>query len=180
MNNPDGFEVLCISGKIGRIKEKVVVIAVYMPPNYPRNRADMCLDYISDVIAAAKRQVESPIVIVGGDWNQWPVKPVLADHADLSEVQHGPTRGNRNIDKFLTNSPQSISESDTLPPLDDGQGRDRDHLVAFFKASFPIPDKNTVRYRYRHYTDEGAELFNIGYRATVSKGSITLTTSTLS
>ena len=70
VDNPEGFEVLCVSGKISKIKEKVVVIAVYIPTNYPRSRADMCLDYISDVIAEAKRRVDSPLIVVGGDWNQ--------------------------------------------------------------------------------------------------------------
>lgn len=35
INNPENFEVLCVAGKVRKIKEKVVIIAVYIPPNYP-------------------------------------------------------------------------------------------------------------------------------------------------
>ena len=31
MANPDSFEVLCVAGKVNKIREKVVVIAVYLP-----------------------------------------------------------------------------------------------------------------------------------------------------
>ena len=103
--NPDGFEVHCTVGKISKIKEKVAVIAVYIPPNYPRVRAIACLDYVADVVAEVKRKVESPVIIVGGDWNQWPVQSIMDKHGDLTEVDHVPTRGDRKIDKFLVNIP---------------------------------------------------------------------------
>ena len=159
ITNPDDFEVYCVVGKVSKIKEKVFVVACYIPPNYPSVRANACLDYISDAVAEAKRQVDSPMIIVGGDFNQWLIKPIIDEHSDLREVEHGPTRGDRKIDKFLVNFPRSITESDTLPPLDDGQGRESDHLVVFFKASFPVLKAKTVSYRYRHFTNQGAESF---------------------
>ena len=162
--NNDDFEVYCVVGKISKIREKVAVIAVYIPPNYPKVRADSCLDYVSDVVAEVKRKFDSPLIIVGGDWNQWPVKVVLDEHSDLSEVQHGPTRGERKIDRMLVNFPRSITESDTLPPLDDGMGRVSDHRVAFFKAGFPILATDTVTYRYRHFSTEG----EAGFQAWIS------------
>ena len=106
--NPDCFEVLCVAGKVNKLKEKVVVVAVYIPPNYPKIKADKCLDYVSDVIAELKRRYESPLIMVGGDWNQWEVGKVVDDHPDLSEVEHGPTRQGRKIDKFLVNFNRSV------------------------------------------------------------------------
>ena len=157
--NPESFEVLCIAGKVNKIKEKVVIVAVYIPPNYPKVKADACLDYVSDVVSEAKRRFESPMITVAGDWNQWDVRRVLDEHPDLAEVDHGPTRGDRKIDKFLVNFSRSITDSDVLPPLDDGYGRKSDHSIAFFKTKIRIlPDKQ-VSYRYRHYTDEGARKF---------------------
>ena len=135
-------------------REKPVVVAVYIPPNYPKTGADACLDYITDVIAEAKRKFSSPLIIVAGDWNQWPVDYICQEHTDLVEVEHGPTRNCSKIDKFLVNFERSVEESDTLHPLDDGQGCQSDHLVAYFKAAI-----TTVKYRYRHYTDEGAVRF---------------------
>ena len=157
--NPENFEVLCIAGKIKGVPEKLVVVAVYIPPNYPKTRADACLDYIADVVAEAKRRFSSPLIIVAGDWNQWPVDYVRQEHTDLVEVEHGPTRNGNKIDKFLINFHRSVDESDTLHPLDDGQGRESDHLVAYFKASIRRTRQKTVKYKYRHFTDEGAVRF---------------------
>ena len=94
--------------------------------------------------------------MVAGDWNQWPVGYVCQEHTDLAEVEHGPTRGDRKIDKFLVNFGRSIVESDTLPPLEDEEGRTSDHLVAYFKASIKKLTRPVVKFRYRHYTDKGA------------------------
>ena len=157
--NPDNFEVLCLEGKIKGIGEKIVVVAVYIPPNYPRHKANSCLDYIADVISEAKRRFSSAMITVAGDWNQWPVDHVLQEHTDMTEVEHGPTRNERKIDKFLVNFGRAVSESDTLRPLDDGLGRESDHLVAFFRATVPRARLPVVKYRYRHYTDEGARRF---------------------
>ena len=164
VTNPDDFEVLTVVGKVSKMKEKVVVIAVYIPPNYPRARANLCVEYISDVVAEAKRRHDSAAIIVAGDWNQWPVKPILDDHPDLAEVDHGPTREDRKIDRFLVNFPRSIDESDVLPPLDDGLGRVSDHKIAYFSATFPIPVVRKVSYTYRHYTDTGATGFQAWIR----------------
>ena len=157
--NPNSFEVLCIAGKVNRVREKVVVVAVYIPPNYTKVKADECLDYIADVVSEVKRRYDSPIITVAGDWNQWNVRRILDEHPDLVEVEHGPTRAERKIDKFLVNFGRSIVESDVLPPLDDGFGRRSDHCVAFFKAKFEVEIDKKVSYRYRHFTDDGARQF---------------------
>ena len=99
------------------------------------------------------------MIVVAGDWNQWPVDHVCQEHADLTEVEHGPTRGENKIDKFLVNCGRAIVESDTLPPLDDGSGRESDHLIAYFRAAVCRTRLPTVKYKYRHYTDEGAAKF---------------------
>ena len=158
--NPENYEVLGIHGKLKGIAEKVVVIAVYLPPNYPKHKADACLDYVADVVSEAKRQFQSPMIIVGGDWNQWPVGHICQEHTDLVEVEHGPTRNGRKLDKFLVNFPRAVIECDTLEPLDDGMGRESDHRMAFFKAAIEVQQEAKITYSYRHYTEEGAVKFN--------------------
>ena len=106
--NPEHYEVLCITGKVAGIQDKVAAIAVYIHPNYPRQKAEACLDYISNVVSEVKRALRSPTIIVAGDWNQWPVDYVLQEHPEMIEVEHGPTRGDRKIDRFLTNISRSI------------------------------------------------------------------------
>ena len=157
--NPESFEVLCVTGKIKGIGERIVVVAVYIPPNYPRHRADMCLDYIADVVSEAKREFASAMIIVAGDWNQWSTDYVLQEHPDMAEVEHGPTRNERKIDKFLVNFGRSVVESYTLPPLDDGMGRESDHLISYFKATVRKQQQARTTYSYRHYTEEGAAKF---------------------
>ena len=120
--------MLAIAGKLNDFREKVIVVAVYLPPNYTRPRAEACLDYIADVISEAKRLFDYPLPIVGCDWNQLPVNHVCQEHTDLAEVDHGPTRNGRKIDKFLVNFARSIQISDTLPPLDNGNSRESAHL----------------------------------------------------
>ena len=157
--NPEAFKVPCAGGKNNGIKEKVVIVAAYIQPNYNRTRALACLDYVSDVIAEAKRVYVSPLIVVAGDWNQWPLEVVRDDHPDLHEVDHGPTRGDRKIDRFLVNFSRSIRLSDTLCPLDDGQGRESNHRVAFSRAALTAPKDKIISYRYRHYTETGARSF---------------------
>ena len=125
-----------------------------------RQKAESCLDYISDVVAEAKRLHESSMIVVAGDWNQWPVGLVLQDHPDIAEVDHPPTRGDGKLDKFPFNFPRSIIESDVLPPLDDGEGRESDHLVAFVKAKVEVPSTKQTSYTCRHFTKEGARKFH--------------------
>lgn len=159
IRNPDNFEVLCLHGKIKGVSEKIIVIAVYLPPNYPKHKADSCLDYIADVISEAKRQFPSPMIVVGGDWNQWPVAHVCQEHPDLTEVEHGPTRNGRKLDRFLVNFGRAVTESDTLAPLDDGLGRESDHRMAYFRAKVEVRREKKITYSYPHYTDEGAAKF---------------------
>ena len=54
---------------------------------------------------------------------------------------------------------RAIYESDTLPPLDDGSGRESDHSVAYFKARHSIAREKRITYKYRHYSEEGAASF---------------------
>lgn len=59
--------MLYVAGKVTKVREKVAVIAVYIPLNYTKVKADLCLDYIADVISEVKRKFESPIITVAGD-----------------------------------------------------------------------------------------------------------------
>ena len=94
------------------------------------------------------------MIVVAGDWNQWPIEHVCQEHTDLTEVDHGPTRKDGKIDKFLVNFGRQIRESDTLPLLDDGFGRASNHWICYFKASIEkqVEPKTT-------YTNEGAARF---------------------
>ena len=141
------------------IKEKVFVIAAYLPPNLALLRARACLEYISDCIAEAKRVYEDCLIIVAGDFNQWPAEEMVEAHPEFKEVVHGPTRGNRSIDRTFCNFSRSVTESSTLNPLEDEFGRKSDHRIAFMSAKFTSEPDKTVRYSYRFMSDEGTRGF---------------------
>ena len=159
LSNPNSYEVLAAVGKITGVRGKVFVLACYAPPNLTSVEARGLLEYISDIICEAKRTYADCTVLVCGDFNQWPVEEVLEDHPDLTEVEHGPTRGNRSIDRSLCNFGRSIKESGTLPPLETEEDRASDHRIAFATAVFQSPPDDRVTYSYRPFTERGAQGF---------------------
>ena len=165
--NPNEHEVVAAHGKITGIKGKVFCVACYAPPNLTREKADDLLNYLSDVISEGKRKFDNCTVIVCGDFNQWPAESLLDEHPDLFEVDHGPTRRGRAIDRSFVNFGRSIIESGTLSPLETEQGVQSDHKVAWAKAEFKTERPEKATYTYRKYTEKGAADF-LAELATVS------------
>ena len=159
LTNPDDHEVLAAVGKVHGIKGKIVCITAYAPPNLAQSKARELLEFISDVIGEAKRKFENCTIICAGDFNQWPAQELVQDHPDLVEVVHGPTRGDREIDRSFVNFGRAIQESGTLPALETEDGRESDHKIAWAVASFKVPPSANVTYKYRAYTERGAEAF---------------------
>lgn len=101
-------------------------------------RANGMIEYISDLIAEAKRLFGDVLVIVSGNFNQWPIHNLMPDHPDITEVDHGPTRQGRNIDQSFVNFGRSILSSGTSSPLESEDGNTSDHRVAYLKADFDV------------------------------------------
>ena len=135
------------------------MLVVYAPPNMPAVRANKLIEYISDVVGEAKRAFEDCSIVVSGDFNQWKAEDIQQDHPELSEIQHGPTRGTRCIDRSFVNFGRAITLSGTLPPLETETGQASDHKIAWAEAHFSTSKPKTISYTYRAYTDEGAESF---------------------
>lgn len=101
MPNPDKFEILPVIGNLRGLARKLVVVGVYIPPNYAAARGAACLEYLEEMIIDIKRRYSDPFVVVTGDFNQWAVGDALQEFADIREVHVGPTRGDRAIDLSL-------------------------------------------------------------------------------
>ena len=157
--NPEDHEVLAATGKVKGIPGKLFVLACYAPPNLTAVKARKMTEFVVDIVAEAKRTIRDCTVIVAGDFNQWPFDDLVLDHPDVREVEHGPTRGDRSIDRSFTNFHRSIEESGTLEPLETEDDRQSDHRVAWFRAVFPKIKSDVVKYTYRAYTEEGAANF---------------------
>ena len=136
LTNPLEHEVVAAVGKVVGIRGKVFCLACYAPPNLTQSRADLLLEYISDVISEGKRRFKDCTLIICGDFNQWPAEKLIDDHPDLTEIVHGPTRGNRSIDRSFVNFGRSVIEADTLEPLETEERIKSDHRIGWAKAVF--------------------------------------------
>ena len=157
--NPECHEVLAAVGNVKGIEGKVFVLACYAPPNLTQLRSKQLIEFLSNVIQEAKRMFRDCLIIVGGDFNQWPITVLEQEHPSLTEINHGPTRGDRSIDRTLFNFGRSIVESGTLPPLETEDGHLSDHRVAWARAELKKIQSGLVTYSYRDFTDKGAEKF---------------------
>ena len=159
IQNPDNYEMLATVGKVAGIKGKLFVLSCYATPNMPPAEAAGMIEYMAEVICQAKRNFVDCTIVVNGDFNQWPVWEIMEDHPDLVELQHGPTRNDKKIDRTYTNFDRSIVESCTLAPLETEVGNVSDHMMVFGRAVFPPAPKNNVTYTHRPYTEQGARAF---------------------
>ena len=143
--NPNNYEVLATVGKIAGIKSKIFCLPCYAPPNMGSLRARGMTEYISDLVAEAKRLYGDVLVLISGDFNQWSVHDMLQDHPDMAEVSHGPTRQGRYIDRSFVNFNRSVVGSGTSVPLEDEDGRESDHRVAPLRAEFETTENKKIK-----------------------------------
>ena len=110
---------------------KLAVLACYMPPNLLAAKAASCLEYIEELVIEMKRRLKDPYIVVCGDFNQWKLPEALQEFRDLKEVNVGPTRGDKAIDRTFTNFAK-ITEAATLNPLqpDSQEGSPSDHRLS--------------------------------------------------
>lgn len=144
--NPDDHKVLAAVGKVSGFKGKVFCLSCYAPPNLTLLQARSMIEYVSNVVGEAKRSFADCTVLVNGDFNQWPFEELLEDHPDLKELEHGPTRDRRKIDRSFINFQRSIKESGTLPPLETEAGVVNDHRMVFARAKFEAVAKEMITY----------------------------------
>ena len=173
INNPANYEVLATVGRIKGIRNKFFLLTCYAPPNMGSLAANGLIEFLSDlvaeakrvlenpfiVVAEAKRVLENPFIVVSGDFNQWPIQDVIEEHPDLREADHGPTRQGRSIDRSFINFRRAVKASGTSAPLETEEGVPSDHSVAFLEAAFPKKSEKKTTYSYRAFTPKGAELF---------------------
>ena len=158
-NNPDNHEVLAMVGRVYGIRSKIFCLTCYAAPNIGLLKARGLVQLVSDLVAEAKRLFEDCLVIVGGNFNQWPIDDFLEEHPDMGEVDHGPTKNDRRIDRTFVNFCRSVVESGTTDPLETEEGSQSDHKVAYLEAEFRKEEDKVAKYSYRKYTDEGADNF---------------------
>ena len=116
IHNPQQYEVLAAMGSVPGHARKIIVLACYMPPGDAAARGNACIDFVQDLIIQMKRKYSDPYIIVSGDFNQWRIEEAMADFQDMTEVDVGPTRAGRRIDRTFVNFHGDVQEAGTVPP----------------------------------------------------------------
>ena len=136
-NRKDGQEIVCVTGKIGKIPRKVAILAVYVPPDTRAQQfKDLC-DTLVQEIAELKTSLGDPIIYVTGDFNHRDVGPSLELAAGLKLVITPPTRGDNCLDRVYTNTINECEDAMVLPPLDAPSGASSDHKCVHVRGVFP-------------------------------------------
>ena len=164
--NPGDFEVLVAGGTVQKLRRKMYVVACYIPPNYRVPRAKECMRHISDVVLSIKNQDKEAYVCVTCDFNQWEVESYLEDFPHVEEIETGPTRNGRRIDRVFCNWKEDVDAHRVLHPLeadlpgDDGRIPKSDHSIQLVEASLARKDPiKWEKFTYRPYNDKAADKF---------------------
>ena len=157
--NPENYKTIMAAGSIVGHTRKLVVIAAYMPPGDRQHRGRACLDHIGEVISEAKRKYNEPMIILAGDFNQWEIGRVVEDFVDMVEIDAGPTRGSRSIDRIFLNFGQAVTDKGTCPPLETdplpvSPPSRSDHRVVYVRSKL-----EKLSYSYLYYNEKSVEDF---------------------
>ena len=154
------YEILVCSGRMKGHSRHLVVVACYLPPGYVKQKGEEALAEVSEIITDLKRRFSDPYLIVAGDFNQWDVKETLLDFQDIKEVDVGPTRNSRQLDKIFTNMSRSIEAAGTLDPLESEDGASSDHRTAYCTMMMKrIQTFVWQKFTYRHFNEDSVKAF---------------------
>ena len=154
------FEVVCGAGTLVHHKQKVVAIAVYIPPQYTAEESRNCLDFLEESIIHIKGKFKDPYIIISGDFNRRDVDGSLANFPDLHLIDTPPTRGDQKLDKIFVNFKSQIFESGVLKPLENEHGVRSDHAVIYVSARLKrVESFKWIKYTYKKYSEEAANKF---------------------
>ena len=111
------YEVLCATGRVGKIDRRVVVFIVYVPPGIRATTLDVLREQLAAEISAVKATYKNTIIVVNGDFNRRDIGCAISEVEKFDLVPTGPTRGNATIDLIYTNVAGDVSEVLNQPPL---------------------------------------------------------------
>lgn len=134
---PSRFEVMCVTGVVGKVSRKVVVFVIYIPPAIKAAELEVLREAVSTEISAARKSFKNPLILVTGDFNHRDLGDALSEVDEFAQIVKDPTRGRNTIDVIHTNAPRAHCETRVLPPLEAANGTPSDHRCVFTEASFP-------------------------------------------
>ena len=130
----DGIEVVAAKGRIKGQKRAFVIICAYLPPNLLASRVKHAFEIINNEIDHIKTLFESPLIIIGGDFNLFEIKRCHIESPDIVEIDSPATRKNLRLDLMSCNFKEELVTCFTNTPLEsDVCPSDHRVLVANFK-----------------------------------------------
>ena len=127
------FEILCVTGKISKIKRPFAIFTVYVPPKTKVAEFEELCTELGVAISEVKIALPDPVVIVVGDFNRRDPSPAFQELPDMMMVQTDPTRGNAILDLVYTNAGQEAFVDNMI----EAGGEGKDFFAAVRKLSAP-------------------------------------------
>ena len=152
-------EIIAAVGKLPNVKKRIGIISTYIPPRLSALQRKKNIDFIEETIERLKKEYREPLILVGGDFNQTSIVPLLEKFPDVEEVITDATQKGRTLDKILINL--TDTKLTILSPLETDCGQHRsNHRVIYLTAQVTNVDnfkKRTISHTC--YTEEGKNNF---------------------
>ena len=153
------LEILVATGKIPKVQRKMALICAYIPPNSTAKSYKATFKLISDTIQTLKAKLKEPLILVGGDFNRFDVRPWVESFEDVSVLDTGITCNNASLDKIATNI-QECKTSIRQPLSCDASSQTSDHSVILLEADLQENHRFSKRVIHRRkFTEEGLQTF---------------------
>lgn len=147
----NGHEIVAARGKIRNNTRPFFVIGVYVSTRLKTKKVNDLIDTLLEAIVRVKTDAKNPYIVIGGDFNNADISPILSSFPDLAVSSSTPTRGMSLLDIALTSFDNEIRLRDTRAPLINLEnGCSSDHDFVWIGANLQHRHEFTwVEKRYR-------------------------------
>ena len=157
-------EVVCAVGRKTGLSRQILVMSVYLPPKLSIAKSKEALEFVNEAVGRAKEDLNDPIIIIGGDFNNFCIGEAIDDYPDLRILESPPTRLTERLDLLVTNIESENDSRTTVtkqPPLETSDGRKSDHDALWMESTFPSTDRfKKSTYWSRPKTKAGLDKFD--------------------
>ena len=156
--NTNGYEIMATRLKVPNSHRPLFVIATYLPPSLKAAEMRGAVTTLSDVILKLKKENQSPLLVLCGDFNGVDVNMAVEDYDDISVVPSPPTCQGACLDLVATNF-DSVSSSVALPLMSRNEV-ESDHNVLVIEAGFRhLHAFEWIKFKTRRIDGQGKQNF---------------------
>ena len=152
-------KIVAATGKMPGVKRKIAVICAYPPPKSLARSYNSAFRTITGTIQSLKKNLNEQVIILGGDFNNFKIRPHVESFEDVKVIDSGPTCNGSAFDLIAMNV-QDYKTTVRQPIQVDLAGKNYDRNVLHFEADLYEKTDFKKRVIYRHkFNKEGVELF---------------------